>query len=279
MARKQRKSKDEERFRKFFVGGSYKRNLGHMKLLISQQEFQTIVAGTRARLNIPPGGHLSDAASQKWTYWMDAESDRVMNARDFIQQEMRIKEKARSHEIGVRMAQKQMNLHYDKSSWNHLWNRINFIVEQFGLPLHFNEYIRAYIVRGIIDAPQHNYKGGFYRAGAKPSEERYIPVEVYTQLTWAELKELKNWLDDAGKKKLPRYKTLRAVDRNLDFEQWLSQQKHEDIITGKSYRITASETAKEFLGSTKKGAIVRGAMRDLKKLRGKRFPNVRKTEQ
>jgi len=254
---------------KLLSSSSYRRNLDQMKLLISDAEFQGIVRGAREYINIPADiGLKGEDANQQWVDYMDKKSDEIMNSQRFIDQELKIKNKIR--DIGLKMTRKQMNLFYDQIPWNYLWNRVDFIIEKFRLPIHYKDYIQDYITFGKIDAPSHNYEGGLYPAGVSSKEARYIPLKVYTRLTQDELDELSRYIKYKGKD-LPQYQLLNNIERDLKIEEWLANSERFDEVEQVLYKTTSSEIAKNLLGSSKKKDQVRDIKRNFRELKDRRL--------
>ena len=172
------------------------------------------------------------------------------------------------------MANKQLGLLSEKAPLQYLRNRAAFIVFKFKLPVHFSEYIERYIVRGTVDAPQHNYIGGFNFNGLK--RERYLDIKVYTRLAKDEIKELQayiNWLGHG----LPKYNPIKDVDLKLKIEDWYKNKNKEEADYYTRHKTGNAEIAERFLGSPKKGKRVGDFVRSIKKTRKKMFGNSENT--
>lgn len=259
-------------FRKSCLPLSYKSNLDNMKLLVSDKEFQDMVNEIRRHLEIPNDGFFkNDPGFREWYANFIKKSGEILDCQKFRRQEIRIRKKFKLGEINRSVANKQMNLLYEKTPLNFLWQRTEFIVHKFNLPIHYGEHIKEYILRGIISAPLRNYTHGPYPPHKKPSEERYIPIKIYTRLTKEEIKELKNYIDLASEGLLSYYRPLKNIDRDLKIEKWYENKERMDEVDKVVYRSSNAEIAENLLKNHKKGKSVYDIQRDLKKLREKRF--------
>lgn len=259
-------------FRKQILPSSYKSNLDNMKLLVSDKEFQTMVGEIRNRLQIPLAGFSKNISEFKdWYNKFIRNTDEILGSKNFIRQEMRIRKKFKLGEISRSMANKQMNLLYEKTPLNFLWQRTEFIIRKFNLPIHYEEHIKKYIIQGIISAPFRNYVHGPYPPYKKPLEEKYIPIKIYTRLTREEIKELKTYIDQVSRGLLSRYRPLKNIDRDLKIEEWYKNKERMDEVEIATYKINNAEIAENLLGNRKKGKSVYDIQRDLKKIRRKRF--------
>ena len=257
---------------------SHKRNLDLMKLLISHNEFQKDIQIIRDHLKLPAMG-FSDKDSpediKKWHENLENDSYEIWESKKYIEQEQRIKKNFRDRHVGHSMANKQLGLLSEKAPLQYLRNRAGFTVFKFKLPVHFAEYIERYIVRGTVDAPQHNYIGGFNFNGFK--REKYLDIKVYTRLAKDEIKELQayiNWLGHG----LPKYHPIKDIDLKLKIEDWYENKtKADEADYYTRYKTTNSKIAKEFLGSPKKEKRVGDFVRSIKKTREKMFGNPENT--
>jgi len=270
--KKRRNGSKKKLTRKARLSLAHKSNLDNMKLLVSDKEFQTILSEIRNRLEIPANGFLKEGSELKeWYNKFIEETDSILDSKDFVRQETRIRKKFKSGEISRRIANKQVNLLYEKTPLNFLWQRVEFILAKFKLPLHYREYVKKYIIRGIISAPSHNYTRGPYPPYKKLSEERYIPITIYTRMTKEEINELKGYIDQVSKGLLSHYRLLKNIDRDLEIEEWYENKERMDEVEGTTYKTDDAEIAENLLGSSKKVKNIYDIRRDLKRLRNRRF--------
>lgn len=249
------------------ASNSHRRNLDTMHLLTGDNSFQEVVGSVRAHLNIPKGG-LSDKSEniqKKWSKFYTEETYRLQDDPRLIEQENRIIGKIRTGELTERMGNKQLELLHDKIPNKYLENRGREIGEKFNLPIHFNEHLIAYIIRGEITAPQHNYKATGIHVRNSTSDQRRLPLEIYTRLTPDELEELKQYIETFARK-LPQYPPLKDIQTKLEIEKLL---KEADKTAPE--RRTAGDLAEHYFGDRKKANKVHDIMRSLRELRQKRF--------
>ncbi len=248
-----------------------KKNLDLMKLLVSDSEFQSIVKETRDYLNVYPEGFKDDkAAIRKWNREMDQRSDAMLESKDFLAQEDKIRSKLQSKEIDIPAARQQSKLLYHKIPWNYLNNTAKFVVDKFNLPVHFADRIKLYIVGGIITAPFNNFSRGEYPPRTLPSKVRYFPMRIYSKLTDAEFEDLKRYIKLISEK-LPKFRPLKDIDRRLTVEKWYRDRVRFDIVEEKEYLLTLPEIAENLLGDKRSAKKVYDIVRELEKLRERRF--------
>ena len=225
----------KSRFKKLMSSKSLKRNLDMMKLLISDQKFQAEVLSARKALKVYDLDRTDKNAVTKWAKWLESQ---IEDGNNYY------------HEIGLRLA------------------------KQFGTPVHFDTHIRDYIIFGKIDAPQHNYQGGYYQPGERPSEAGYIPINIYTKLTQNEWDELKHYIDFFGQR-LPKFGRIQKIDKYTKMEELLANER-QDLLTGKKYKPTYKELADMILGDKRKESKARDMVRNMENLRKKHLkPKVR----
>jgi hypothetical protein len=259
---KSRGKKTVFNFGKLISPKSHKRNLDTIKLLVGRRDFQEIVKAARKRLKIAADGltNTEDLSDR----WID-EADKILSSADFAAQEKRISNSLNNGEIPRRMANKQLALLYDKLPLNHLKNQAAFIIDKFHLPSHFQRHIEGYIASGDVSAPTNNFSGGQLPANKRPSEVRYIPINIYARLAPDELKALKQYVDWLGKSKLPQYHPLKNIDTDLTIEKWFETKNFDPEAS------SPTDMADEYFGDRKKTSKLRDRRRNLKELRDRRF--------
>jgi len=246
-----------------------KKNLDLMKLLVSDSEFQSIVKETRDYLHIPSDGFNKEAITQ-WTHEMDQKSDAMLDSKNFLAQEEKIRSKLQSKEIGMRIASEQSKLLYHKIPWNYLNNTAKFVVDKFHLPIHFVDSVKLYIIRGTITAPCNNFGGGEYPPWTLLSKVRYFPIKFYAKLTDAEFEDLKKYIKCLSEK-LPKFKPLKNIDRRLTIEEWYHDRVKLDAVEQKEYTQSLSEIAENLLENKKLAKKIYDVVRELRELRERRF--------
>lgn len=251
---------------------SLQKNRDNMKLLVSYPDFQKDVEETREYLEIPPCGlDLKNGKEIKqWNDKLIKKSDEIMGSPGFFQQEKMIKERLKKKEIGVRMAKKQSKLLYNKVPINYLTDTSEFLAEKFLVPQNYEEYIREYILFGTINAPPNDFSLGYWPAWTLPSGVRYIPIKIYTRLTNPDLRELKRYIEWAGKQ-LPKFQTLKNIDKKLTVEKWMENRIKYDEVEQKEYKMTTAEIAENLLNRKSSAKKIYETIRGLKELREKRF--------
>jgi hypothetical protein len=275
LAHRPKRAKKSGLARKSSHPRSYVANLANMKLLVGHQEFQAIVAETRKKLRVPEGGIKSDKELSLWTDAYIKASDAVNETPEYRARGRAIVEEYRTGKIDREEFNRRINLHHEEIPINYRWGRARFIADKFGLPENYAEHVDTYIIQGRITAPYHNFvlgPWGELRHDENFSTVRRIPVTFYTMPTNEDVRLVKEEVERFAKRRgLPRYNTLKDIDRNLDIEEWHRQKERFDPVEQTTYRTTAAEIAEEYLGSAKKAGGVRAIGRDLKKIREKRF--------
>jgi len=246
-----------------------KKNLDIMELLVSDYEFQSIVNETRNYLNIPTDGLNNDSIT-KWTHEMDKRSDTMLESKNLLVQEEKIRSKLQSKEIGMRIASEQSKLLHHKIPWNYLNNTAKFVVDKFHLPIHFVDSIKLYITRGTITAPYNNFGSGEYPSRTLLSKVRYFPIKFYAKLTDAEFEDLKKYIKRLSTK-LPKFRPLKDINKRLTIEKWYHDRTKFDIVEEKEYTLTLSEIAENLLGNKKSAKKIYDVARELRELRERRF--------
>jgi len=268
-----KKIKSKE-LKKFFSSNSYDRNLELMELLATDRTFKQMVSDAKKRLNIPSKGiDGSDKALEEWDDWLVQESDRIIASEDYNKTMASIRKQLKEGLIGHQEAEELGKKNDDKIPINHFGNVAKKVCIKFNLPLHFDESIKTYILTGKIDAPQHNYRGGEFKAWERPwREATYIPINIYTRLTNDEWDELRHYVDDLAKRwNLPRHPRIRKIKDYAKVENAYEEKRQKDELTGKEYSRTSAEVADILFGDPKKDSRVRDMVRKIDKLRKERL--------
>lgn len=252
---------------------AYKNNLDTMKLLTTSTLFQKVVKDTRDFLEIPEKGMIRDNKTIKeWTEKMIQCSDEKIESRELNEHLQDIYKKVESKEIDKRTAEKQSKLLHNEIPINYLTDAIDFILDQFNLPLNFKDSIRCYIMFNEISAPLTNFSVGPWPAGTKSiSNLSYLPITIYAKLTDKELRQIKEQTRSILADKLPKYKEIKNIDQKMKLDAWNRHKEKLDAVEQKSYTTTAKEISKDILKSSKHVQKVYDSTRTLQKLRKKRF--------
>lgn len=250
-------------------------NLSHMKLLVSDPEFQDIVADVRGVLKIPDGGFSDDTEVEPFYARLYTLSDEVMDDEAYRSRGRAIRA---TYEAGGIVREEycaRINRHEEEVPLNYKTMRIRFIVEKFHLPDNFHDSIGSYIVRGIVLAPYHNFTIGSQKAVRGDhifKGFRGVSVTFYTAPTNEDFREAKKMVDVLVQcRELPSYRPMKNIDRDLNMERWYANKVRFDSVENKTYETKTSEIAEELLGDPTKPATVRGVVRDLNKTREKLF--------
>lgn len=268
--KEKKKRSPEDIFRQF---PAYKNNLDTMKLLTTSTLFQKVVKDTRDFLEIPEKGMSHDRKIvEKWTEKIMQRSDEKIESKEFNEHIQNIHKKIESKEINRRMAEKQSKLLHNKIPINYLKDAVDFIIDQFNLPLNFADDIRRYIMFNEISAPLTNFSIGPWPAGTKSiSNLPYLPITIYAKLTDKELRQIKKETKSILAEKLPKYKEIKNIDQKMELDDWNRHKEKFDNVDQKSYITTAKEISKNVFNSTKHAQKVYDSIRGLRKLRKKRF--------
>lgn len=253
---------------------SYEANLSNMKLLISDSEFQSLVAEIREILKIPADGFSTTSELECFYERLCATSDEVLSSREYREQGVTIYDTYESGKIDQKEFCRQINQHDEKIPLNYKTGRIRFIIEKFNLPENYHDSINAYLVQGSVTAPYHNFTIGW--SARRHSQElkipRHVEVTFYTVPTVEDLREVKKQVDQMTRLKgLPRYHPMKNIDRDLDIESWYSQRVRFNKVSYKEYTTSTAEIAEAHLNNPKKADTVRAIVRDIKKTRKERF--------
>src|SRR3989338_1381496 len=244
----------------------YRNNLDTMKLLISNKEFQQNIEGIRNRLRIPVEG-FDRKAIENWWEALYAESDQVMDSKGYVQQEKLINQGViRGQDPSLtrqqmRALRRQVPLFY--------WHAcIPWLIRKYGLPEHFREYLKKYLLHNELDAPKRNFSHGWYPYPDTPRGQKYLAIHIYARLTKKEIRELRDYVQRKASD-LPRYRPLKNIARDIKIEDMLAHRERESH--DKSYEITAEEIAETVLGSRKKVKDVYESGRRIRAVRNHRF--------
>lgn len=256
----------------------YLRNLGTMKLLVSDTDFKRSVAEIRRTLKMPEKGFIMGSKEhQEWQKSiLIGKSDRILNDGKTIWQEKHNRELLKSNEISRSQADKHFDLLYKKTPINFLNNEVAYITNKFYLPINFSDFIRKYILFNKTDAPTHNYviTLGHVRNFSQPIRE--VRCVVYTKLKKDEKKELMREIERFGDL-LPTYKPLKNINRDLEIEELHQNKIRKDPVEMKDYTITNNEIAENILGDKTKGKKAFDSVRSLAKARKIRFHRSEKS--
>lgn len=252
---------------------TYVRNIGVMKLLVSDTGFKQHLIEIRKQLEIPEQGFIR-SANKDYQEWyknkFEGKSDQILSQKNFTQQEIHIKHSLRLSQIDRKQATEQLGCLYNQVPINYLSNEVRYILKKFNLPIHYADYIRKYILLNIVEAPSHNYVIIVDHLKNFNPPIREVRFAVYAKLTKDEKKELMREVEKFGEL-LPAYKPLKNIDRDLEIEESYNNREREDVVEMETYFVTSKEIAEDILGSKRKGKQVHDSVRHLKKLRNNRF--------
>lgn len=259
-----------------FYSAAQKKNLDNIKLLVSYPLFQKEVTSIREYLDIPAGGFGDNyEKSKQWHEKILKLSDEISNTKSFFAQEDKIRQKLKNKEIEYRMAKKQMCLHWHKAPCNYLTDSVEFLTKKFNLPLHYDSFLRNYIISGTLNPiymPLDNFTIGSFPGSVLLREVRYVPVTIYAKLTDVELADIKKAVNEFNEN-LPQFQPLKNIDDKLTLEEWFLNREGFDELEQEKYKTTAGEMAKETFGSLNKRnkKKIYDSIKELKELREKRF--------
>lgn len=259
--------------RKFFSSESYERNLDLMKLLVSDKDFQKMVTDARELLNIPEEGFedKDDESISRWYDWLVAESDKIIFSRPFREEGRRIHNQLKDKLISYYEFQDLNKKLHDRMPLNYFSSVAKLLAKRFNIPNHFKESMQRYILTGKIDAPQHNYAGGFFEAWEKPWEAGYIPINIYTRLTKDEWEELKNYVDNLAKRWLPKHSKIPKIDDYIKVEKVYAGRKRQNNDDDQTYLMTWAEISETAFGDKTDGDKARDMVRKIENLRKTRL--------
>lgn len=263
----------DKAIKKFFSSESYERNLDLMKLLVSDKDFQKMVGDARQLLKIPQEGFedKDDESIGKWYDWLVAESDNILDSRTFNEEGRRIHKQLKDKLISYYEFQELNQKLHDRIPLNYFSSIAKLLTKKFNIPNHFKESIQRFILSNKIDAPQHNYAGGFFEAWEKPWEAGYIPINIYTRLTKDEWEELKNYVDNLAKRWLPKHPKIPKIDDYVKVEKVYSDRKRQNNDSDESYVMTWAEISETAFGDKTEGSKARDMVRKIERLRKARL--------
>lgn len=263
---------------------SYHKNLDMMKLLVSHKPFQKMVKEARRYLEIPEEG-FTKKNSEKNKGWGDRlleRSDAMMDSPEFRRELQTIEQDRKNKKISGREARKRNEMLCFKIPLNYLHDMPRFIAAKFNVPEHFAMHIEWYIGNNSVTAPTSNFRGGALPPWKKWSDVRYLPVNIFAQLTDQDLQELKRYVA-VWAKHLPKYKSVKNIDDKLTIEEWIENDRShwdhaENDERGGYFRTTLDEFAKTavddgLLKGKSDGKQIYEIGRLMRDLRERRFGN------
>jgi len=254
---------------------SHATNLSNMKLLISDPLFQKEIKIIRKHLNIDPDKVSNDKEFRKWYKKFTEKNFRIYESKEFFEKEKKIKKQLKGLKIRHSTFNKRINLLYEELPLSYLSQRIEFLIEKFNIPLNYKDYLEKYITRGIISAPYRNYVIAPHSLFKKPYGKPHTSINIYSQLTNQEIKDLKKDLEWANRK-LPKYKPLKNIDQNLEIEDYYKNKEKKDTFTQTTYKMDNKEIALNLLGDPDRNKDIYDKVRILEKTRKKRFHVIRR---
>jgi hypothetical protein len=273
MSKKSSKKARPHRTGKSF-NSTYEKNLASMKLLVSYPAFQDEVETIRKKLGIREGGFdaKDGEALKKWYEDNIRKTDEILASSDFSQQVNAIFDKRDRKEINHRTARMQSELlHRLKLPTNYYVDAVKFLTQKYHMPKNYEEHIRKYILTNTISAPTKNFSIVIHEPKAPLSKMRYVPLEIYARLTDEDLKEIKQCVDEWIGERLPKFQTLKNIDRTLTIEQWQTNRERYDAVEDTRYKRTPDEISQELLGDKKQKKKLYEIPRQLRSLRERRF--------
>jgi len=262
------------------IAPSYEKNLAQMKLLVSDPDFQRIVADVRKFFGLPLGGFDADKEQEKIQEWWGKiyeRSNEMQNSQHFRDLLGDIREKETSGKIDVAMAQKYRDLLFDKLPEIRLTNVVRRIIAENKLPLNYEDAIRTYIISNDPIAPPFP----FSITSSAPENPGFDPrksvsFEAYAELTDDDFKSLRKQMNIWSAGRLPKSpQPLKDIDARLMAERLVRNRKR-TASTGESYTMTAQEiieTVENEFGVRLTTEQVNSVAREMENLRKKRFKN------
>jgi hypothetical protein len=243
---------------------SLQNNSKLLYLLEGHPNFIKSIKEAREYLGIPSYGFLDEEEVGSWYEESVAMTDNYFQSKSYANHIKVLQEKEKSKELTMKMKNESIKLLLSlKLRVNELNDFCNYIVQTFNLPTNLKEPIRNYIFYnkfGMI--PVNNFT-----VTPPTKDDRRISINIYSDLTKRESKDLINFLK-LFKTKLPK---IRKIDdsliEDLSFENWKSTR---GGYTSEDW-ITAKDMAEEYLKSNKKTQRVYDAERKIAKNRKKFF--------
>ena len=265
---------------------SHQKNLDHIKLLFSDPDFEQTIAETRKFLELPKEGLNENGLSdqnlskkvQQWHSQMHKRSNELIKSERLRDQVKDIKNKVNKKEIAQLMGRKQGDLLYNKLPENYLTDIVNQLIKECHLPSNYAEYLRIYIISGIITAPALSFSViSQYPPNFNNDFPGSLMLQPHTKLTDDDLKSVKKWTNTFFPNRLPNsLKPIKNLDKKLLIEKISQNKQRSSDATQKSYKINAKEIyeqVKNELGGRVTLSQIYDARRELKNLRNKRFKN------
>jgi len=253
---------------------SHATNLSNMKLLISDPLVKKEIGIIKKHLKIDPNKLSNDKEFGKWYKKFTEKNFKIYESKEFIKKEIKLKRQLKELKIRRSTFNKQINLLYEELPLSYLSQRIEFLIEKFDIPFNYKNYLEKYITRGIISAPYRNYGITPHSLFKKPHGKPYTSINIYSQLTNQEIKDLKEDLEWAARK-LPKYRILKNIDQNLKIEDWYKDKEKYDPVAQTTYKTDNKEIAENLLGDPNRNKDIHDRVRNLEKTRKKRFHTVR----
>ncbi len=303
--RKTKKKTPAKRTAKGWLGGkfpSYKKNLDMMKLLVSHKPFQEFITEAREFLDIP-----DDKSNEKRVGWgerLTERSEAILDSVDFQKSEREMdaeiergrkiyyelsrdksatahdREKAQKNLDDAKTRREMLNF---KIPSYYFYEMPRYIAARFNVPEHFSQFIQVYIWDDTVNAPTSNFQGGAWPPGKRSKDMRYVPINVYAQLTDEDFGELKRYLSFWGQRRLSKFNPIKDIDNKLTIETWIAEKPEgayldfaENDERGGNVRSTLTDLAKDavhekLMKGKPDGKRVAEAARLLEELRDKRF--------
>ncbi len=210
------------------IAPSHKKNLDHLKLFFSRADVRRRIIEIRTSLKIPASGFdfSEEEPSKKLQEWYKDMHEQPGNGLD----------------IATRR-----------------------ILEEYELPIHYEDSVRTYILSGIPTAPPLPFSIVTF-----PSEESKVAKEIilkfYSRLTDDDLKTVKAWVNSIFSISLPKSPVpIKNIDAKLMAEEMMRHKSEFDGATAKNI----SEDIYADLGVRLTPSQVRDASRELATLRKK----------
>lgn len=250
------------------------KNRDNMRLLVSYPAFQEDILEARQRLDIPANGFPTEGKHEDVKEWMDhlcRKTDEIMDSPDFVLPLREIGRKHKDKEISQREADKASKLLHLMLPINYFTHIPKFLCDKYHVPKNYSDYVQRYMIYGVVNAPPNNFNLGPWTDGSLlPWESTYVPVNIYSRLTDDEWSDLKKEVERMGRN-LPKFQPLKDIETKISIEQWFNEREKTDMVEMKMYKMNAAEIAKELLGDEKNAPKVYEAVREVRKLREKRF--------
>ncbi len=252
---------------------SYRRNLDLMKLLVSDKKFQAEVIEARKILKTPTDSWLGkdEQDFKNWNRWILAKTDKILRSKKFNSAEKLVNKKLRKKGVLHSKYRKEIKALYDSLPSNYINTIGEKLASKFGVPKHFDKYIRGYIVLNKVDAPRYNFGSGMYEAWQLPSSAGYVPINIYSQLTKDEFNDLKKQIDIWTKQKFVKPKAIPKLDQYLQTEELWKNRIMDNVYGYEKYIRKAADIAEEIFEDQGKTNKVNDQVRKIHNLRKSRL--------